>query len=360
MFAKEIWSLSGPFWVLPVSVEWPEGQRDIAAIRIGGGIKLLDVQREVAVERLKAIGAEFYNNRWMLMRPLLEKFCSPEGWIDPETIVEWRPLDRVKYRSVPAGERERYKNLDEFFHEFSKTGWINNPYKAEVLWMAFCKHALHWLVNEQKPVDMGFCTLFPLPVRANWKSLLLQRHIEYGTELNLSKLIWPIAEEIFDPQFNAWDKRKRHIYWTLEVLPGRAWFRATIRYERARKYRNGRLKGELKKYAGAIKDSIKRSLPQLAKCYAAYLSQIKKPGARLAAELLASGKASQAARRGRCDPVRVPPAAVVPSGYDARVQAQVPPVELGDPEQENSGVRDVSDLRQKAEDVRESNRPSDV
>src|SRR5688572_23302282 len=154
---RELWSLRGAFWALPISVEWLD-TKEVASIRIGAGVRLLDIQREAAAERLKALGAEFHSNRWWLATSDLERFCAPEGEADPESVVEWRPPDRAKFRQV-KWNRERMHARDQFFHEFAKTGWVQNRHAAGVLWFAFCKFMMHWLVNEQRAVDLGFCRL---------------------------------------------------------------------------------------------------------------------------------------------------------------------------------------------------------
>lgn len=373
IFTRELWSVRGPYFSLPISVEWPGDQREVAAIRIGGGIRLLDIQIEAAAARLQAIGAEYEargetGKRWWLVRSKLEAFCVPEGFVDPQSVVEWRPIERIKYRDET---NQKLRARDEFFYEFCKTGWMTNPYKAELIWFAFCKHALHWCVNEQKPVDMGFCHLVPVPLRANWKSILFDRFrtMGYGAFAKVMpgtrsvEFITLVGNELLKGECTSWSARQtanapersqrpRHIYWTLECLPGRSWWRATIAYERGR--RKAEKKGEIARYCRKVSETIKRSLPILAKLYANYISTVKTPAARVSSQLTASGKASKAPGKKRGRSFNATPPPVVHPAYDLRRQAEVAPVELGDTAEENCEVRELPDLPPEIQDLRQS------
>lgn len=322
----------------------------------------MDVQRKTAEDRLKVIGAEWRDNRWHLPRLNLERFCKPEGEADPQSVVEWRPPERVKYRKLRAGlcgaERiERFRCRDEFFHEFAKSGWFKSPLSAETYFMAFCKHMLHTLVNEQKPVDLGFALICPVPLRVNWKALLLQRHLKNSVappRVANSELLQMVAQEVTKPEYLAWERPHR-LVWGLEILPDKAWHRAAAQVARAymsRKYNTAKHR-EVRYYCCRCRDGIKRSLPWLTRLYATYLSNIKLPGARLLAVILPSGKASTKPSQQRGVTVRVDPPDLVPQRYDARLSPPVTTAEgLEDTNGENTDLRSMPDLRQGTEDLR--------
>lgn len=369
---RETWSISGEYWRLPLAVEWPDNQNQIAAIRIGGGIRLLDIQRDAAVERLTQLGARFVNGRWRMDRAQLERHCQPEGEIDPETIVEWQPPSRISFRSVPAKQAEKYRNRDMFFHSFVQTGWIQNAATAEVLWLAFCKHALHWLISERRPVDMGFCELIPIPLRANWKSLLLAKHMKGRVKLqqfSTIRLMKSIGNRMLNPEFTAWyrtfrgSRATQRIYWTLEVLPLRSWFRSVIEMERQK--RGGKHRLSLSQYCGMVKTEIKRALPNLARIYGTYISQVKCPGATLDRKRHPEIPSQARPRNRRGEFVGVTPPSVVPFRYNPRRASRVTTAEFEDPDPEDpllSGVSNISPtdeiLREPREKVDESENES--
>lgn len=337
---RELWSLSGSYWVIPCSVEW---RGDTGLIRVGAGLRLLDVQRKTAADRLKVIGAEWRENRWHLLKANLERFCKPEGDEDPQAVLEWRPPWRVNYRTLKSKgmsqERtERYRNRDEFFHELAKSGWFKSPQSAETLFMAICKHMLYTLANG-KPVDLGFAQICPVPLRANWKALLLHSHLKNGGApiwgFN-KRLLQMVDQEVTRPEYLAWDRPTR-LVWGLEVLPDIGWRRASAKV--ARRYWR--------------KPSFQQFVPLLTRLYAAYLSNIKLPGVRLMAVILPSGKASPKLSDRRAASVRVDPPDLVPERYDARFSPPVTTAEgLETPNGQDTHLRGMSDLRQKAEDLR--------
>lgn len=359
LMARELWSLSDAYWTIPLWVEWRDGQTDIASVQIGAGVCLLEIQKTTATERLQAIGGEFVNEQWTLPRQYLERFCREEGEVNPESVVEWRPPERVKYRklSMSATIRgQQTKGWDEFFHEFVKAGWISTPEAAEVLWLAFCKHALHWLANEQKPVDMGFCQICPVPLRGNWKALLLQSHLKSGVQpprVANSALLGMVADQVTKPEFNAWEKPHRML-WGLEVLPEKAWYRASAEFEANRwPHDQQPCHRRMQTYCGWVRASIKRALPHLTKLYAAYLANLKNPGARLVAVILPSGKASTRVSQRRGATMAVPPPDLVPERYDSRIPIQDDvPQGFEDTGSADNDLRSVSDLRQETADMR--------
>lgn len=350
---RDIWVLSATGWSLPLSVEWPDGQTEVCALRIGGGIRLLDIQRSAAIERLTELGAYFHNGRYMLGRATLERFCTREGQVDPQTVVEWRPPSRIKYRNI-GRKSAQYRNQDEFFHEFAKAGWTKTSYSAEVLWLAFCKHILHWLVNENKPVNLGFCELIPVPLRANWKALLLSKYVKGRTklrEVSPRRLTENVAERLlFSPEFTAWRDDKR-IYWTLEVLPLKGWFRAMIARERERRRRLSR---RLDMYCYSVRQAIKRALPNVIKLYATYVSQTRRPSAYLTEKHIPADQIPGPPRNIKGQFVRVNPPRVVPHKYDAWAGKAVPPVQLPNPDPAHNDLPGVPDLRSGEPDVRQS------
>lgn len=351
-FPREIWSVRGASWSLPIAVEWPGGQNEIAAARIGGGIRLLDCQIAAVEAKLREIGAEYdqrgeCGKRWWIMRTALEQHCQNEGYVDPQTVVEWcRVQQEVRYTKPSNPQR---KMREEFFREFCKGGIMDSPAKAEFIFTAFCKFILHRLINTQQPVDLGFCQLVPVPFRANWKSMLLTAH--RGERLDTRDLLRPVANEVVKPQYVAWNRNGRYIYWTLEVLPLKGWYIATLKYELTRKRKGYRLKSEFNRYLSAVSDTIRRALPYARQLYAAYVSNVNKPTARLVTERRRQGtKPKPYKQRGHFFGVRAPD--VVHPAYDVRNASPVAPVEFGDTDEEDCGVREVPDISSGVADLR--------
>lgn len=339
-------------------MEWDPWRPNVALIRLGAGVKLLDIQRQAAETRLKELGAEFQNNRWVIPRLVLERFCRREADdLNPEQVVDWRPP-----QTATRKRKLKFQGRTEFFAEFAKGGFVRSAEGAEILWLAFMKHCLHWLVNEQKPIDMGFCQLCPVPLRANWRAILHQTHRKKrkAPPKNANaRLMAFIAPEVVRPQYVAWAKT-HWLVWTLEVIPEKPWYRASLEYERDRWPRhkaNGR-EGRIYRYCAMARGSIKRALPFLTRLYATYLSNIQKPGVRLhAVKLVATtNKLSTKVGERRGDTLRFdPPAVVVPRADPWDLAESVSEEGVGDSKEADRPLRAVPDLRPEMADVREPN-----
>lgn len=284
LMPRELWRLTGAYWALPIGVDFPDDQTDVAIVRIGHGLCLLNIQRETALARLTDVGASRVASRLTILRSQLETVASPATETDPEKVVEWNPSEPLRYRA-PKGNPDEARNRDEFFHDFAKIGWVPNPVQAEVLWQAFCRHALHWLINKGKPVDLGFCELHAIPMRPNWKEIVWAYHYNSGVKVpTIEELTtWLTHEELTMfaralPDKSGRVQTKNHILWSIDVALKRPWWRESMRYERAkRNRRHYRFKGELFRYLGGTKELLVRMLPVTRKLYEAYLSIIRRP-----------------------------------------------------------------------------------
>lgn len=280
----EIWIVSYEDWSLPVQVQWLE-QSDVASVNLCPTVPLLGLQTKALKDRLSMLG-EFRNESWWILKTVLNA-NGKKITGDPELFVVWRPIEaRVKYRSG-----EQNKNRDEFFAEYARTGIINDPGKAEVVFISFQKHMISWMLNHQRPVDLGFCDLYPVPYRPNWKQLLLQRvqglraagRLKHLTnrdmaQMTVEKMVKEgIADEMIDPKFLFWCKKDGHMYWSIEARPRSMWWRMVKAVEMAKKNkRHGAL------YLESVADTMKRCLPHSLELYVAHLHQISIPFVRLA------------------------------------------------------------------------------
>lgn len=262
----ELWVLRSAGWSLPILVRWKD---KIAGISIGAGIPLLNIQRAAAQEFLKECGAGAEGGRYWMARErfLLVAVRAQEG-IQPEDCVEWSGgMFRGKVGNIGL------KPGHEFIEDYCKHGMVSDPIKAAIIWQSFIKHALHWLVNKQKPLDIGFATLLALPLRVNWKDILLAQEAP-GTIKGhrLISDIFPMFDakrktcrddvwrlvRFFYPEMISYCIERKHIYWSLDITPKRAFWRATLALEQTRRKISEPNKGG---YFQAVVDTIKRVLP---------------------------------------------------------------------------------------------------
>ncbi len=281
---RELRQLKGPYWALPLQVEWVRAGVDPGQLILGEDVPLLKIQMAAARNRLLEAGAWEQQGALWLGQDALDQIAPSVPYNeDPEQLVEWRPWnDTVEYRKEPwrgknAERRESARNRDEFFHEFCKLGWVHEPWVAEILWDAFMQHAMHWLLNEQRPVDFFFFQLHALPFRPNWKEMVRQLELTRYCDRITGEARWKDPEEWFlDSRLTSLDENKFKLQWMLEVLPTRNWKEFSSRYERAR-WRWPTINSDRRRYALRTLRLVKLKVPHLKKIYDDYFSRVSAP-----------------------------------------------------------------------------------
>lgn len=268
---RELWILRYDHWAAPISVEWPD-QDDVAAVRVGTRVHLTSIHRKAAEDFLRTI-ADKRENRWWIMRGDLQKFAQPVDHGDPERCVEWKPY--ASRRITPRDTPEQ----DEFIAEFVRnTNFFKSPAEAKVVWFAFCKHCLHWMLNKQRSVNMLFCELMPMPFRPNWKQIVMQMDFRIKRinprDQTLNKIVErKIHRLMLDNHLVMWDTAMNQIFWTIEVRHSGMWWRMVQAVE-AEKYR---IRKSTKAYIAEVVDSMRRALPNAIRAYYSHVREIIRP-----------------------------------------------------------------------------------
>lgn len=281
---RELWAVKGPYWTLPIGVEW--GETDVAKVRIGCGAPLLKIQRDELAVLLNRHGRQVVG-KWYVVRARLETFAihKPDG--DPELLVEWRgPNVAVTFNNEETQSKER----SEFCQAFTThTGLFATGKTAEIVWVAFCNFALQWMLNRCRPVPMGFAELSALPMRVDWKQSLTRMERDKGKAMReegygrtvqggmkpeeVSRLIKRgVCDHLLASQLTAWNESRRLIHWTLDVRPLPHFEVATKLLESERYSRRSKFG-----YFRSVITSMKAIIPSALKLYAEYLYQVRRP-----------------------------------------------------------------------------------
>lgn len=272
----ETWLISEERWSLPVTVMGIEGQvLGLAPCNI----PMLRRQSEFLKQKLSSVG-NYVNGLWWVPDSVLRTIGKPILG-DPEDFVVWDPPVVACATNVSA-DPERW----EFFAEYSRNGVISDPVQAEVVFVSFCKFMLHWMLNRQKSVDLGFCELAPMPYRPNWYQVLLQKDLEREDKIkmegkyprlnsNVKSLVGRgVPDDMMDPKLTFWCKEDEHIYWSIGARPKAMWWKMVKAVEQAKQSRG--------KYITTIRETMKRTLPKALKFYASFLQQARLPYVRMA------------------------------------------------------------------------------
>lgn len=274
---RELYAITHDYWTLPVTADYPDDQDQFALVRVGAGIPMLQIQREVIGKLLDTLGSRKTPTRWVIPKENLEAYGELFTG-NPESVVDWRPITT----RVHVNTDTQMNHVDnEFFVEFVKKGFVKNTAVAKVLWKAYCQHCLHWMINKRGTVDLLFCKLTPLPYRPNWKSFLLNEWLKSNKkksvkppvfEQDVKKWIKAASTPMLSPSILWFNKKERYIYWSIEVKAGSLWYRMVAAKEAARKHRLTMT------YFSSIVNDLKSVIPEATKIYAAFLREISRPG----------------------------------------------------------------------------------
>lgn len=74
----------------------------------------------------------------------------------------------------PADAEEIPKDVDEdFLREVVSRTQICNVESMRIIFRAITQVAVNWMLSKRRPINFGFMTVFAVPYRQNWKSILL-------------------------------------------------------------------------------------------------------------------------------------------------------------------------------------------
>lgn len=265
-----MWVLFGSHWKLPLRVFWHD--HVVAEVRVGGGVTLLRRQREVGCSHLSRICFRRDGENFFVYRHVLEKTAAASCVADPEDLVEWTPDREVKQESD-------YKPPSEFVAKYCQSSYatIRDPLMADITWISFCKWMLHWMMVENKTVDILFATLVPLQARVNWQQTLAKLEMKHVPERRrfaaamkaiIARGIPALAMSPYLLSFNG-----KYCDWTITVRTNEEWDKMAFRTDRARASRYNGACG----YALMVEDQLKRQLPELLLCYEDFLEKAVRP-----------------------------------------------------------------------------------
>lgn len=286
---RELWELGTQLWTLPISATWIE-QEDVAIVRVGHGLRLLDKQRQVASELLDKLGEKDGVGKWRVMRIKLLQFANQSEKTDPEDVVRWEAgkpsvTFRPQFNKRNAGS---FAQEDVFFHELVLSGVCSTPDHAALLHHLWCKTILHCLVNRKLPINMLFMTLYALPCRSNWQNILLKddpqkalltvtsaSHIYKTPSPYPRAVIARMGKKLIGGKLLAWNKKSSRVLWTVNVFHKPMWYRMVACAENQANYRWGRRNG--RPYLWYVRDTLKHLVPVIIKLYGQFLTHISLP-----------------------------------------------------------------------------------
>ena len=117
--------------------------------------------------------------RWLVRPTFLAQFAKKCPGMVPQYYVQWdQPAAKAAPDQAPLEAQKPAETCpDEDFVRYlcASSGMTDIP-GMRVTWHLVCYHAMRWLLEQGKPLNLDFIKLYALPYRANWKSILHARY----------------------------------------------------------------------------------------------------------------------------------------------------------------------------------------
>ena len=265
---RELWVLEHSGWKLPISVE-TECDCDIALVRVGFGLRMLDCQRAAAGWVLDAIGRRNSCGSWVIGLNDLANVAAPAAMgVSAEQCVVWPGFGRI----------EDEPDVLTFSKSFFRNGYVPSEPLAEYLLMAVAKHAAWWLMD-RRTLDFGFCVIDLLPLRVNWKQMILRGDLVHGKKRKIARHLvrkgittrkeWLRRAMLHAPRLLAIDEESKRIHWTVEIRFTN-WFRKMVNDREKQR-------AEIDGYYRRVMDDVKKYREQVLQIYESFVDEMGHP-----------------------------------------------------------------------------------
>jgi hypothetical protein len=182
---EEVWLIRGSapvLWTIPFWINFEEERSETATMF--SAIPLLRPHLE-AVKTLLAEIATYDKAMWTINRMDIERIGARVDMTTGVEIEELFTWERRKSHQIDPAAREARKDIDEFLDSLYQTGLPISRDWLGVIYHQICTHALDWLINKERPLDLYFVKLHNCPFRMDWKEWMarLRRfRCKYGSK----------------------------------------------------------------------------------------------------------------------------------------------------------------------------------
>lgn len=218
-------------WTLPVYIDYLRSDRKEYA-KITPALPVTAEQHGYLWYTFSLHNAWKKRDAFLIERHFLEQFTEKAPGITPEYYFRWPGAitpstgkKRLKIHEADLGGDEPNEEREDFIDWVCKRRAVDK----NVLRLAIdiiSREAPYWLMQKQRPIDLGFTRIFAVPYRANWKEILLTRFRDIVWVFNSNKETRDNAlrqvkfhEALCTLELMAIDRCKHHIYWTIEAAP---------------------------------------------------------------------------------------------------------------------------------------------
>jgi len=211
--------------------------------------------------------------------PLGVESCSQESGGGAEgssvgegTLVELADEDRKK------GEKSRSSDFVKYVAR--RVGGKASVFQT--VWTAMIQEAPAYLLDEKKPINLGFGELYALPYRANWREIMQAKFPRLALALKKTprELVPPFLintgwdAELFNSDLVEMKGKDKHHGWCVIFAPNEQWFKIVRAYERDQRAALGATK-----YATRFTKLVRKLSNRILKYFLNHVTQTSIPAA---------------------------------------------------------------------------------
>ena len=183
--------------------------------------------------------------------------------------ISWiRPVGRTVWMDQP-------KEMEGFYEDLVRDGFCESPQAAQTLYTAVCQRMLDRLASKRRPVDLGFAQLEPLPLRPDWRDLVLDRssrNLIDGVEKNWHTAFGKSLGWLSLKRLLMYAKNSDTLLWSINLKHKKPWWRTLRAVERDRRKTNHSIK-----YFLETLDFLKEKKDEILGLLLDYVSQTRRP-----------------------------------------------------------------------------------
>lgn len=282
---RELWLVSGEDWTIPVFVDPYEsaGEPRRKLFLVSPAIVVLKPQLEalLGVIKLTAL-SEGHSNAWWFDQESFRPLATKAPGITPKFYYKWNGKIVEPNPTIPQQadiSDDLTPEAEKFLRFIAHSTAMFSMTQLRLFWRAVYQYGLEYLINEQKPIDWGFCRIQPLPFRHNWKEVMLAKHpkdtpLFVGDEKECREAIRisGFEADLYSTELVALDARHHFVYWKLELIQQKPWTQAVKAAEMIRRDAKGPAP-----YARYYIRQIKTRLPAIVDAYRAFIKEVSRP-----------------------------------------------------------------------------------
>lgn len=263
--------------------------------------------------------------------------------------------DSVDEESVDPDPSPPSESFIKFVHQ--QTQIIPYP-TLKLVWRAIAECGFDWVLKQKKPINLGWIELIPSPYRANWCQILQAMYPGSTTAITNKNTAWRenwlntsgFMVQILNSVLLALNTFTTAIYWRIEVLHSKEWWRAVEDLEGKKKAKLGGLQ-----YTYYVSKMIVKYQATLLKLYREWVREAARPAGQIPKRELGRGEVLTAwIPPGRVRPQKPPsgPVQVVVDSHDSLISS--PTNEAFVEVEATARLLSLSSVQQNAKDMRDA------